>query len=427
MIGLGLGLGVAFAIFFAALAALLTLFAMRRGAVREEMLRLRLDQLLASQQSAAERQDRRLRETERALTTPLGDLREALGQSLGNLHAALAEGQEKAWRLLSERLEALNAAMGEKLREMREGNESKLGEIQKTVNEQLHAAVEAQMTVSFARVSEQFAAVQKAIGDVQSVTAQIGDLRRLFSNVKARGGWGETQLRAMLDDILPPGGYETNVRMREDSQEAVEFAVVMPVRGSVRPLLPIDAKFPTEDYERLLAAAEAGDSEGERDARKGLAARIRKEAEKIRDKYIAPPRSVEFAVLYLPSDGLYAEIARIPGLIEETSRIARVVILGPSLLPALLRTIQLGYVTLALEQKADEVRHLLAATRGEMVKMDSVLQRLAKQAGAMGNTIDDALRRTRAVDRKLKGVEALAPEAAREILGLEEEIATEEG
>jgi len=411
----GAGLATVFAA-LAALAAVLTLLRGWRGAAREEALRLKLDQLLAGQQSAVETIGLRLRETERALTAPLGDLRAVLGQSQGDLRSALAEGQEKTWRLMSE-----------KLQELRDGNEKKLGEIQTSVNEQLHAAVEAQMTVSFARVTEQFAAVQKAIGDVQSVTAQIGDLRRLFSNVKARGGWGETQLRAMLDDILPEGGYETNVRMRDDSQEAVEFAVVMPMRGDVRPLLPIDAKFPTEDYERLLAAAEVGDAEGERAARQGLAQRIRKEAEKIRDKYIAPPRSVEFAVLYLPSDGLFAEIARIPGLIDEISRLTRVVILGPSLLPALLRTILLGHVTLALEQKADEVRHLLAATRGEMVRMDAVLQRLAKQASVMGNTIDDARRRTRAVDRKLRGVEVLAPEAAREALGIEDGVEAEEG
>ncbi len=411
----GAGLTTVFAA-LAALAAVLTLLRGWRGAAREETLRLKLDQLLAGQQSAAETIGLRLRETERALTAPLGDLRAVLGQSQGDLRTALAEGQDKTWRLMSE-----------KLQELREGNEKKLGEIQASVNEQLHAAVEAQMTVSFARVTEQFAAVQKAIGDVQSVTAQIGDLRRLFSNVKARGGWGETQLRAMLDDILPPGGYETNVRMRDDSQEAVEFAVVMPMRGDVRPLLPIDAKFPTEDYERLLAAAEMGDAEGERAARQGLAQRIRKEAEKIRDKYIVPPRSVEFAVLYLPSDGLFAEIARIPGLIDEISRLTRVVILGPSLLPALLRTILLGHVTLALEQKADEVRHLLAATRGEMVRMDAVLQRLAKQASTMGNTIDEARRRTRAVDRKLRGVEVLAPEAAREALGIEDSVEAEEG
>jgi DNA recombination protein RmuC len=400
-----------------ALAALLLAFFAQRGAASlAETLRLKLDQVLLGQQSGVDAVALRLRETERALTAPLGELRETLGRSIGDIRSALAEGQEKAWTLLSDRLD-----------KMREGNEAKLGEIQKTVNEQLHAAVEAQMTASFARVAEQFAAVQKAIGDVQSVTAEISDLRRLFSNVKTRGGWGEAQLEALLDDILPAGGYEKNARLDEASGEAVEFAVIMPMRGAIRPLLAIDAKFPVEDYERMLDAAAAGDLDAERAARAGLAARIRKEAEKIRDKYIRPPRTVEFAVLYLPSDGLYVEVARIPGLVDEVGRLCRVLILGPSLFPALLRTIHLGHVTLALEEKADEVRGLLAATRSEMGKMDLVLAKLAKQAMTFGNTIDEARRRTRAVDRKLRSVETLDPEQAAELLGVGEEALDDEG
>ena len=400
-----------------ALAALAVTFWSQRGqAARAEMLRLKLDQILGSEQTSRAALEQRLRETERALIAPLGELREILGRSIGDIRATLAEGQEKAWELLSGRLD-----------KMREGNEAKLGEIQKTVNEQLHAAVEAQMTASFARVTEQFAAVQKAIGDVQSVTAEIGDLRRLFANVKTRGGWGEAQLEALLDDILPAGGYQKNVRIDETSSEAVEFALVMPMRGAIRPLLAIDAKFPVEDYERMLEAAASGDLEAERAGRAGLAARIKKEAEKIREKYIRPPRTVEFAVLYLPSDGLYVEVARIPGLIDEVGRLCRVLILGPSLLPALLRTIHLGHVTLALEEKADEVRGLLAATRSEMQKMDKVLSDLARQANTFGNTIEKARQRTRVVDRKLRSVETLDPEHATALLGVGEEALDEEG
>ena len=266
-----------------------------------------------------------------------------------------------------------------KLREMREGNETKLAEIQKTVNEQLHAAVEKQMNESFNRVIDQFTAVQKAMGDVQAVTAQIGDIKRLFSNVKTRGGWGETQVRAMLDDILPPGEYLTNCKVRPDSNDVVEFAVRMPMKGEDRPLLPIDAKFPVEDYERLLAASDAGDAEAERSASRMLERRMRDEAKKIASKYINPPVTVEFAVLYLPTDALYAEVARIPGLIDDIGRDCRVLVMGPSLFPALLRTIHLGFVTLALEQKADQIRDLLGATRTEMLKMDDVLERLASR------------------------------------------------
>ncbi|MBV8400093.1 MAG: DNA recombination protein RmuC, partial [Acetobacteraceae bacterium] len=321
--------------------------------------------------------------------------------------------------------ESTRTLLESKLREMREGNEGKLAEIQKTVNEQLHEAVEKQMNASFSRVIDQFTAVQKAMGDVQAVTAQIGDIKRLFSNVKTRGGWGEAQVRAMLDDVLPPGSYETNCKLRADSDEAVEFAVLMPMRGTERPFLPIDAKFPVEDYERLLTASEAGDTDAERAARRGLERRVRDEARKIQAKYICPPATVEFAVLYLPTDALYAEVARIPGLIDEIGRQSRVLILGPSLFPALLRTIHLGFVTLALEEKAGVIRDLLGATRTEMLRMDEVLERLARQAGTFTNTIERARTRTRAVRRKLRGVEAIEPVRAEQLLELDPESLAE--
>ena len=214
--------------------------------------------------------------------------------------------------------------------------------------------------------------------------------------------------------------------MREDSDDVVEFVVIMPMRGEDRPLLPIDAKFPVEDYERLLAASEAGDAEGERMATRRLERAMREQARKIAGKYINPPVTVEFAVMYLPTDALYAEVARIPGLIDEIGRECRVLVLGPCLFPALLRTIQLGFVTLALEQKADQVRDLLGATRTEMLKMDEVLDRLAKQAGTFSNTIERARTRTRAVSRKLRGVEAVEATQAEQLLELDSEMLAEE-
>lgn len=342
-----------------------------------------------------------------ALDVAAEQIRTALSRDQGELRLALAEGQAKASALLEL-----------KLRELREGNESKLAEIHKTVNEQLHAAVEKQMGESFSRVIDQFTAVQKAMGDVQAVTAQIGDIKRLFSNVKTRGGWGETQVKAMLDDILPPGAYETNKKVRPDSDDMVEFAVIMPMRGENRPVLPIDSKFPVEDYERLLAASEAGDLEAERSATRMLERRVRDEARKINTKYIVPPVTVEFAILYLPTDALYAEVARIPGLVDDIGREFRVLLMGPTLFPALLRTIHLGFVTLALEHKADQIRDLLGATRTEMLKMDDVLERLAKQAGTFSATIDRARIRTRAVGRKLRGVEQIEAVQAETLLEL---------
>ena len=361
-----------------------------------------------------------------AFDTTMEQLRTVLSRDQGEMRLTLAEAQRKSTEQITAQFETTRTMVEAKLREMREGNEAKLAEIQKSVNEQLHAAVEKQMNESFNRVIDQFAAVQKAMGDVQAVTAQIGDIKRLFSNVKTRGGWGETQVRAMLDDILPPGAYETNRKIRPDSDEAVEFVVIMPMHGEAKPLLPIDAKFPVEDYERLLAASEAGDAEGERVATRQLGRAVREQAKKIAAKYIHPPVTVEFAVMYLPTDALYAECARIPGLIDEIGRECRVLLMGPSLFPALLRTIHLGFVTLALEQKADQIRDLLGATRTEMLKMDDVLERLAKQAGTFSNTIESARRRTRAVSRKLRGVEAVEAVQAEQLLELDGEMLADE-
>ena len=406
----------------AALAAVLSALALgvslRHGA-RLERLRLLAEQALAGQRAEAETLRQALAATERALAAAIqASQTEAMGRALGGIRDATA-AVGAATGQLQDRIAA-------QLRELREGNERKLAEIQRSVNEQLHQAVEQQMTASFARVAEQFAAVQKAVGDVQAVAAQIGDIKRLFSNVRTRGGWGETQLRAMLDDILTPGGYDANWKPREDTDGAVEFAVPMPTRGPLRPRLPIDAKFPVADYERLLEAAERGDAEAERAARSGLERRIREEARRIATKYIAPPATVEFAVMYLPTDGLYAEVARIPGLIEETGRIERVLVLGPTLFPALLRTIHLGHVTLTLEEKAEQVRVLLGATRTEMARIDEVLGRLGKQAGTFANTIDAARTRTRAIGRKLRGVEAVEAAEAEELLGIADAAAEAE-
>ena len=364
----------------------------------------------------------RLEAIQRTLNERLRLAQETQTREQGELRLALAEAQRKGTEAAATQFEVTRKVLDDKLRELREGNEAKLAEIQKTVNEQLHAAVEKQMTESFKRVVDQVATLQKLMGDVTAVTTQIGDIKRLFSNVKTRGGWGETQVRAMLDDILPEGAYETNSKVKADSAEAVEFAVRMPGRGEDRPLLPIDAKFPVEDYERLLAAAEAGDAEGERVASRKLEAAVRIQAKKIGDKYINPPITVEFAVMYLPTDALFAEVARLPGLIDQIGRENRVLILGPSLFPALLRTIHLGFITLALENKADQVRGLLGATLTEMRKMDGVLETLAKNAGTMTRTIEKARQRTRAVDRKLRGVEAVDGAASAQLLELDVEV-----
>jgi DNA recombination protein RmuC len=418
----------------AALAVPLALFAWRSAVgLRGETERLRLlaEQGLAGQRGEAEFLRASLAATERALLAAFqSGQAEGMGRALSGIRDATSAVGATSDRLRHELTGILadqRTLLERRLREMREGNEAKLAEIQRSVNEQLAQAVEQQMTASFARVVDQFTSVQKAMGDVQAVASQIGDIKRLFANVKTRGGWGEAQVRAMLDDVLPPGAYEVNWQPRADAADRVEFAVIMPARGGGGPRLPVDAKFPVEDYERLLLAAEAGDLEGERAARRGLERRMREEARRIGGKYIVPPATVDFAIMYLPTDGLYAEVARVPGLIDEIGRLHRVLILGPTLFPAMLRTIHLGHVTLALEQKAEHVRVLLGATRTEMLKMDAVLDRLGKQAGTFATTIDAARTRTRAVGRTLRGVEALDPGAAERLLGVAGEEAAADG
>jgi len=424
----------------AAVAALAAAFLVMRQARELATLRLLLEQTVAGTRGEAEttrtalrasdeKNIRHLTELRGGFEVAMEQIRTVLSREQGELRLALSEGQRLSGEQIATQFETTRAMVEARLKEMREGNEIKLAEIQKSVNEQLHEAVEKQMKSSFERVIDQFAAVQKAMGDVQAVTAQIGDIKRLFGNVKTRGGWGEAQVRAMLDDVLPAGAYFTNRKIRPDSDDMVEFAVIMPMRGEKdqRPLLPIDAKFPVVDYENLLAAADAGDVEGERAASRGLDRRIRDEARKIHAKYIYPPVTVEFAVLYLPTDSLYAEVARIPGLIDDVGRDFKVLVMGPSLFPALLKTVHLGFVTLALEHNVDLVRGLLGATRAEMQKMDAVLDRLSKNAGTMSKTIDDARRRTRAVSRKLRDVEVLDGAEADRLLELDPEDVLEAG
>ena len=397
----------------------------REGAA--ERLRLQNEQLLAGLRAEADTTRTQLAATERGLTAAIqSGTTGALSRAFEQITAAtatVATSMDALRNSAAEEQRRIGATLDSQLTLLREGNERRLAEMQTVVNEQLHTAVEKQMEQSFARVVDQFTAVQKALGDVQAVTAQIGDIKRLFSNVKTRGGWGEAQLRAMLEDVLPMGSFEANYKLHDGRDEMVDFAVAMPMRGGAKVWLPVDAKFPVEDYERLVAAAEAGDAEAERAARRGLERRLRDESRKIHEKYINPPVTVEFGVLYLATDGLYSEVARVPGLLEEMSREFRVMILGPSLFPALLRTVQLGHVTLALEEKADQIRELLGATKTEMGKMDVVLGKLAKNAMAMTSTIETARVRARAVGRRLKTLEAVEGARSDALLELEAEIA----
>ena len=297
---------------------------------------------------------------------------------------------------------ALRVAVEARLTEIASSNAAAVSTLGETLTRRLHASVEDNMRSSFARVTEQFAAVQTALGDVQAAAGRLADLRRLFGTVRARGAWGERQLKALLDDVLPAGAYEENVRLRPDaSGENVEFALRMPTNDGSARLLAIDAKFPTEGYERLLAADEAGDAEAARAARRALETAIRTEGRRIGSKYVVPPVTVDFAILYLPTDGLYVEVSRLPGVIDDVGRLHRVLVMGPAILPGLLRSIQLGHLTLALGEKAEAVRRLLDATRSDMVRLDVTLERVARGTEATQTAINEARRRVRVLGRRL--------------------------
>jgi DNA recombination protein RmuC len=397
----------------AAIAAVLfSVLAWRAATRAPEKLQLMLGQVLAGGRAEAE--------TTRAI------LAAAEGRLAAAIQSGTTDALQKAFSQISTAtlgvattVDRLRQQAAQDSQAMTAALETRLGAIQTSVNEKLHEAVEKQMNASFSRVLEQFAQVQQAMGEVQSAAKQVGDLKRLFSNVKTRGGWGEAQLGAMLEQVLPPGAFERNFALRDGARERVDFAIRMPSREKL--WLAVDSKFPTEDYERLLNAAEQGDIEAERAARDGIAVRVRLEAKKIREKYIFAPETVDFGVMYLPSDGLFAEVARIPGLIEDIRTREKVIILGPTLLPALLQTIHLGHITLDLEKRAGEIGTLLGATRTEMSKMDKVLENLAGNASAMANNIEKARVRTRAMSRVLRTVEMVEVTAAQEMLGLEAE------
>jgi DNA recombination protein RmuC len=305
-----------------------------------------------------------------------------------------------------------------RIAEMREGNEAKLLQIQGIVDQKLQEGIEKRMTESFAKITTQFAEVQQAVGEVKSVAGQVGDLKKLFSNVKSRGGWGEAQVKATLDDILPPGSYEINMRVNPATADTVEFALKLPVQGGAPVYLAIDAKFPVEDYTRLLEAIDASDPVAEKAAKTALEGQIRMEARKIQTKYIAPPHTVEWAILYLPSEGLYAEVTRNGALMETIHRDHRVIVMGPSMLAVMLRTIQLGHYTLAISQKADLIGQILGAVKHEMVDFGNQFRLLEKNVQALGNNIKKGQRRANAIARRLKDVSVLEGPAAALLLDI---------
>jgi DNA recombination protein RmuC len=335
--------------------------------------------------------------------------------------AAVVEQLKNLTESNERRLDTVRTTLEQKLKAMQDENAKQLEEMRKTVDEKLQGTLEKRLGESFKLVSERLEAVYKGLGEMQTLATGVGDLKRVLTNVKARGTWGEVQLGRMLEEILTIDQYGTNIATKEGN-ERVEFAIKLPGRGDDKDeivWLPIDAKFPVEDYQRLVEAQEQGDAEAAEAASKQLEVRIKGCAVDICSKYLAPPKTTDFGILFLPTEGLFAEVVRRPGLAEAIQHNQRVVIAGPTTLWSILNALQMGFRTLAIQQRSSEVWNLLAAVKTEFGKYAGVLDQVKEKLRQASDKIDDVAVRSRAIGRKLKKVEELPAGDADKVLMLE--------
>lgn len=334
---------------------------------------------------------------------------------------ALAKGLRELSESNQVSLERVRVTVDARVRELREGNEKKLDEMRRTVDEKLQTTLERRLGESFKLVGEQLESVQKGLGEMQSLASGVGDLKRVLTNVKARGTWAEVQLGALLGEILAPGQYERNVHVEPGAREVVEYAVKLP--GSrdepgACVWLPIDSKLPQEDYLRIQEAADAGDVAATEAAAAALARAVRVAAQDIHAKYVKPPYTTDFAVMFLGTEGLYAEVVRQPVLCDDLQHRYRIVVAGPTTLAALLSSLRMGFQTLAIEQQAVEVWRVLGAVKTEFGRFGVVLDKVKRQLATASRSIDETGVRTRAMERRLRAVEQLPDDESRALLDL---------
>jgi len=337
-----------------------------------------------------------LERTERMVREDIAQNRKELSETLRGFGDSLSQGLDRVREGVEKRLESIQKDNNEKLEKMRA-----------TVDEKLHDTLEKRLGESFKLVDEQLSKVHKDLGEMRNLALDVGDLKKVMTNVKTRGIWGEVQLENILEQVLTPEQYEKNAAVRRGSSERVEFAVKMPGKAKDAVLLPIDSKFPIEDYQRLLEAQDAGDKEAVAEASKALEMRIKGEARDIRDKYINPPVTTDFAFLFVPAEGLYAEVLRYPGLFEILQRDYRVTVAGPTTILAMLSSLRMGFRTLAVEKRASEVWKVLGAVKTEFGKFGGILDKTQKKLQEASNTIDDASKKSRNIERKLGKVQEL--------------------
>ena len=342
-------------------------------------------------------QEKRLESLSTQIQLTLDSVKKELGERLTQMTQTAEQSAERVRNTLNEQLASIQKDNAEKLEQMR-----------KTVDDKLHATLEERLGQSFKLVTDKLEAVHRGLGEMQNLASGVGDLKRVLTNVKTRGTWGEFQLEALIEQIFTPEQYEKNIATRPGATERVEIAIRLPGRDGDQPVwLPIDAKFPIEDYQRLLDAHDQADTAMVEEAAKALEVRIRGEAKKIKDKYIEPPHTTDFAVMYLPTEGLYAEVLRRTGLAESLQRDYRVVVTGPTNTAAMLNSLQMGFRTLAIEKRSSEVWALLGGVKTEFEKFGGVIAETEKKLQEAANKFQSVGVRTRAIQRKLQDVQAL--------------------
>ncbi len=344
------------------------------------------------------------------LNEALVRLRQELSANLSTTRESIDKRVEQLRDKNDEKLELIRKTVENRLESLQKDNADKLEKMRLTVDEKLQSTLEKRINLSFKLVSERLEQVQRGLGEMQGLASDVSDFKRVLTNVKTRGTWGEVQLESLLDQVFIKDHYDRQVTLSPDSHDAVDFAIKLPDKSSRRGFiyLPIDAKFPLEDYQRLVAAQEKGDRAQVELAIKAMVARIRQEAKSIKEKYIRPPTTTDFAVLYVPTEGLYAEILRVPGLFEQLQSEYRVAVAGPTTIAAILSSYQLGFRTLAIAEQSSQVWELLTEVTGEFSKFGDLLDKTREKLVQATDTIDSASRKSRTIEHKLNTVQQLA-------------------
>lgn len=388
----------------------------------ERLIREELGRGREEAQSAARSQREELQNGLRQLSATITGQMAEIGKMQKGQLEAFATQLIQLTALNEQKMAQLRETLDRGMKELREENSQKLEQMRATVDEKLHATLEQRLGESFKLVSERLEQVHKGLGEMQTLAAGVGDLKKVLTNVKTRGTWGEMQLSGLLEQLLTPEQYAANVATKAGSADRVEYAVRLPGRDSGdQPVwLPLDAKFPQEDYQRLLDAQENADPAAVEAAAQALERRVISEGKDIFDKYIDPPNTTDFAIMFLPVEGLYAEVLRRPGLVETLQRRYRVNVTGPTTLAALLNSLQMGFRTLAIERRSSEVWSLLGAVKTEFGKFGDVLEKTRKKLQEASNTMDQASVRTRAISRRLREVQELPAADATRLLGAQD-------